>query len=426
MRNPFLDFDTQQALALERSLKRGARSFERLVADAAGLFPTEVLRFLEAKRSDAKINVALIDSMIAEARTDSARGNLPQGDGLALPHPLDAEWRFTDATSQQLLDSVVAASGPSDMILLIGVPSVALAAARRDDDRRYLVWGEHNIITDGVMRRTASDRRFRHDRVGDCKAVAAIIDPPWYLSQFQEMLGQASLHCRVGGLILVSTPGVGVRPGIREDLALIAEAASEAGLDLSGQEESGLVYRTPLFELNAMRAAGIGAWLPEWRRGNLLKYRKRSSGRIWPAAHKTPAFELTLDGIRIRLLGWENNDGSGDIVPLNSGEIFPSVSMRAPRRAEAVLWTSGNRAFKAPRRLTLTAMLEIAARREVLPKGLEGKHSQIKNDCPIDAVEQLIQKLFDLADRESAEAASLLGSSAWERSANDARFLDAS
>src|SRR5262245_40385003 len=116
MRYPFPNSDGQETSAVERSLRGGTRSFEGLVADAAGLFPSEVLRFLEAKRSEAVADTALIESIILEAFTEGASGNLPQGGGLALPHPLDAEWRFTDATSQKLLDMAVAASRPSELI----------------------------------------------------------------------------------------------------------------------------------------------------------------------------------------------------------------------------------------------------------------------------------------------------------------------
>jgi hypothetical protein len=425
MSHHFPDVDWQQALALERSLRRGTRSFEALVADAAGLFPTEVLRFLEAKRSAAAADVAPIESIIAGARSQAAIGNLPQGTGLALPHPLDAEWRFTDATSQKLLNMAVAATRPSELILLIGVPSLAMAAAQRNDERRYVVYGEENVIRDGVIRGTASDRRFRHERTSNCDAAAVIVDPPWYLPEFREMLGQASFHCRRDGLVLISVPREGVRPNIREDLALMAEAAAQAGLELSAREEGGLIYRTPLFELNAMRASGVGAWLPEWRRGDLLKYRKRCSGIRWPRVQKAPAFELTLAGVRIRLLSREDGD-EGDIVPIGPGDVFPSVSARAPGRAKAVLWTSGNRAFKAPHLRTLVAMLELSSRRGVLPRGLEGELSRLRLSCSIDTIEPLIQKLVELAEHEAAEAALLLGSAAWERATNDARFLNGS
>jgi hypothetical protein len=417
--------DHEEPSAVERSLKRGIQSFEALVAGAEGLFPTEVLQFLEAHRTDDEFNRAAIESMISEARLLGRTSDLPQGHGLALPHPLDAEWRFTDATAATLLEMAIAATSPADPILLVGVPSVALAAVRRDDDRRYWVRGEQNIITDGVIRRTVSDRRFRHDQIDGFGAAAAIVDPPWYVPQFREMLGLASRYCRAGAAIFVTKPYDEVRPGIRDDLVSMAETASQAGLVSTAESKGAVTYRTPFFELNALRSAGIGVWLPEWRRGNIVTYEKRSPGLTWPASPKAPSFELTVSGIRIRLLGWED-DGVGDIIPLHTGGVFPSVSMRAPRRAEATLWTSGNRAFKAPRLLTLAAMLEIAALRQVLPKRLEPELSRSKNCCSVDAVEPLIQKLTELADREAAEAASLLGSAAWERSANDARFLNAS
>lgn len=416
--------DHDEFFALKNALNRGAKSFRDLVLRSAGLFPTDVLRFLEVQLANNTFDVVAIRRLIAEARTNGPMTGLPQGHGLALPHPLDAEWRFTDLTADYLIDLAIDATSPADLILLVGVPSVAIAAARRDDDRQYFVLGEHNIISDGVARYTAEDGRFLHDGIGERKAGAVIVDPPWYLAQFEEMLGQASHHCRPGGLIFVSAPGEGVRPGIREDLARIAEAASRAGLVFNGENKGAVAYRTPFFELNALRAAGIGAWLPDWRRGNLVTYRKTSSGVTWPVVRKAPSFELTISGVRARLL--ESDDHSEELTPLCGGEVFPSVSRRAPGRAEASLWTSGNRAFKAPKRLTLFAMLELAVRKKLLPKRLEAELSLLRNHCPIDAVEPLIQKLNELVDREAAEAASLLGAAAWERSANDARFLNAS
>ena len=133
MSGAFSDIDWHESV-LERSLRGGTRSFEGLIADAAGLFPTEVLRFLEVKRTEGAIDAALIENMIAAARSDGAAGDLPQVSELALPHPLDAEWRFTGATSRKLLDIAIAATRPSDLILLVGVPSIAVAAAERDDE----------------------------------------------------------------------------------------------------------------------------------------------------------------------------------------------------------------------------------------------------------------------------------------------------
>jgi hypothetical protein len=392
---------------------------------ARGRFPTEVLQFLERRKIGSGIDACRVEAMIAEARTAVLGNGLPQGPGLALPHPIDAEWRFTDGTAEKLLRAAVTATQPGASILLMGVPSVVLAAVRSQDDRKYFVCGEQNIIGDGLSRITIADPRFSHFIGDGLDAAAAVLDPPWYVDQFLAMLSQASAHCGTGAHIFVSTPAENVRPGITEDLLRIAEAAREAGLDPEGESIVVLTYRTPLFEINALRAAGVGAWLPDWRRSNLATYRKRTAGRRWKAAIKPTAFELTLSGVRLRLVG-SDDDFQIEFSPLYEGEIFPSVSARAPRRVEATLWTSGNRAFKSPKGLTLAAMLEIAMERQLLPKGLESELFRCRNRYPIDAITPLIQKLTALADREVAEAASLLGSAAWERSANDARFLNAS
>ena len=115
-------------------------------------------------------------------------------------------------------------------------------------------------------------------------------------------------------------------------------------------------------------------------------------------ADRASAFELTLSGIRLRLLGWDDGPPA-DFSPLYEGEIFPSVSMRAPRRAEATLWTSGNRAFIVPRGVTLAALLQMASDRQLLPKGLDSELSRFGNRYPIDAVRPLIQNLTELAQR---------------------------
>lgn len=417
--------DARQSARVTDLLGSGARTFGALLSQTSGLSPTDLLQALEQRRAEQGGDLRLVEDLISSARTEGNWGPLPQVSGLALPHPLDAEWRFSDVTLQELLDLAVSLTSNRDMISLVGVPSVAMAAAGRADDRRYVVKGERNVISDGVVRRTSRDVRFRHEELHRGQAAAVMVDPPWYIPQFKEMLGEASHACRIGGFVLVSVPDKGVRPGIEDDLSQIAVAASQAGLEFCESRERWLGYRTPLFELNAMRAAGVMAWLPEWRRGTLAVYRKRSVGKRWPASAKPTGFELTLEGVRIRLLADDRTRGM-EMIPIHPGEIFPSVSARAPNRSRASLWTTGNRAFSAPYAETLCALLELSERRGLLPKRLDSKLLNLRNGTSIDTVESLIQTLIELAGREVAEALSLLGVEAWERSANDARFLNAS
>jgi hypothetical protein len=409
---------------IEPLLFAGARSFRELVSQAKGMYPTELLQFLECRPKDNGPMGRIVQTMIVEARSFVVGGNLPQGDGLALPHPIDAEWRFTEETARSLIENAVAATGAGESILLMGVPSVALAAARSSHDRLFWVRGEPNVITEGLKSLTAADARFCHDISDLVQAGAAILDPPWYVTQFRAMLSQASHHCRTGAHLFVSAPPEGVRPGIAYDLRELSEVATQSGLELASEDAGALIYRTPFFEVNALRAAGIGAWLPDWRRGNLTIYRKRDVGRSYPIATTLPAFELTLAGVRLRLLTSGSTQEAG-LIPLYRNEVFPSVSMRALRRSEAALWTSGNRAFAIERRSALTALAAMARDRNLLPKGLSLELFPMRNSQAIDVVEPLIQKLNELVDREFAEAASAVGPAAWDTSANDARFLNA-
>jgi hypothetical protein len=409
---------------LERS---SAASFYDFVTLADGMHPSELFqRLIDYAGSDVLLQERA-RALVTEAKIPVSGEGHPQGASLALPHPLDAEWRFTDATAEHLLKISIQATSPGNSILLMGVPSVVLAALRSDYDRRFVVLGESNIITDGLRKITAQDNRFAHDSDQDYDVSAAVLDPPWYLDQFLGMLGEASSRCLIGGHIIGSAPSEGVRPSIREDLGLVQEAAARCGLTQISREVGVLAYRTPLFELNALRASGIGAWLPNWRRGNLIVYQKDTEG---VCLHQAPlncsGFEVTLSGIRLRLLGPGRTDATSELMPIYEGEIFPSVSMRAPRRKEASLWTSGNRAFSVAYPACLTALAAIAEERQLLPKGLAPGLLLPRNSEPVDVVEPLIQKLIDLADREFAEAATVLGPTAWETAANDARFLNGS
>ena len=210
---------------------------------------------------------------------------------------------------------------------------------------------------------------------------------------------------------------------VADDIAEISRAAAHSGLELRRGHEGALSYRTPLFELNALRAAGVGAWLPNWRRGDLLQYIKRASGPIWRTTTALAGFELTLAGVRLRLLS-SSASGSATLAPICDGEVFPSVSARAPGRSDANLWTSGNRAFGVNPAAGLRALMSIAAEQNLWPKDLDLELSAFGRPAPIDSIQSLIHKLSDLADREFAEAASIVGVAAWDQSVNDARFLN--
>jgi hypothetical protein len=391
--------------------------FSELVAAAKGRHPIELLADLLVDPSPEARRLAL-DASATQARP----ADLPQGDGLALPHPLDAEWRFNAETARMLLMRAVSATQAGETILLLGVPTVILAAAESDVDRRFAVSWEGNIIGAGLAARIADDRRFRDPAAANC--AAAIIDPPWYPPVFAGLLGQATAACRLGGVILVGTPPLGVRPTSETERRELLAAAAGLGLTLLTTTSDALTYRTPAFEAAAMQAAGLNLWLPTWRRGDLLVFRRVRLGERPAVPPAPPAFELTLAGVRLRLLA-RPAAASDRIVPLLNGEVFPSVSTRAPGRACANLWTSGNRAFVCPPVATLRALQTLAAQHDLWPKGLDLGGTESGEATSIDPI-HLVAELARIAARDLAHTAALVGGSSWNRAANDARFLNGS
>ena len=400
-------------------------SFAELVSRLEGRHPSEILSELEVRPASNDDIGTITAEMIRDARERAPGARLPQGEGLALPHPLDAEWRFTEAVAEMLLHLAVSETRDRDPILLMGVPSVVLAAARSCFDRQFWTLGEPNVITETLNISTREDRRFLQGTPNASSVAAAILDPPWYVNQYSSMLGEAAGYCRPGACILISSPPGGARPNIASDLKQIRRAAATAGLRVLTEEKGALRYRTPFFEMAAMRAAGVGAWLPDWRAGDLLHYVRTRPAVVGPSTPVPTAFELTLAGIRLRLLPRPSGAGMR-LIPIWTGEVFPSVSARAPRRSDANLWTSGNRAFAIDPTIALIAMATIASDQGLWPKRLNPQKRMAANFRQIDATRQVIYELTELAKREFTEAESLVGAESWGSSVHDARFLSGS
>ena len=80
-----------------------ARTFSGLVLLASGRYPTELLEFLRGCDHPDPALQRHVQALINDATMIVPGNGHPQGAGLALPHPMDAEWRFTDGTADDLL-----------------------------------------------------------------------------------------------------------------------------------------------------------------------------------------------------------------------------------------------------------------------------------------------------------------------------------
>lgn len=398
-------------------------SFADMVREGRGKHPIEIYQTV-CRDGRALFGACAADRLIEEAQTLVAPTPSIQGVELALPRPLDAEYRFTDQSAQTVLDAAVAATSPGELILLFGVPTVTIAALMSSHDRQFAIRAEDNVIGEALRQLTVLDQRFSPSV--DMLASAVIIDPPWYPPAFNNMLAGASAACRLGAQLFVSGPADGVRPTVAEERRAMLAFAAASGLVLVSRSVDGATYRTPAFELAAMRAAGLGVWMPQWRQGEALVFTKCGPAQPIESPASMPAFELTISGVRLRLLAQCGSRPGGDGC-FPAPEVFPSVSARAPGRALANFWTSGNRCCVLPPGEALNAMLTIARDREILwPKGLDSEFSLRSSPGSIDQEQTLIHHLLQTIDRELTDSASLVGEASWNRTVSDARFLNGS
>lgn len=394
-----------------------ATDFRALLAALPGIGPIETMHALQRMRDDPAAA-----ALVFSATHHEPPQRLPQGNHLPLPHPLDLEWRFSEASVQKLLERVIQAAPDDDAVLLLGVPTVAAAALNTDARRRFHVIGESNVVCRALIEASAGDSRFVHGASSGELVRAALVDPPWYLDSFADMVGLCSVRCARGATLFLVLPPVGVRPSAQFDRERMIDIAQHAGFELGGSTSEPIRYRTPLFELAALRAAGIGAWLPDWRTGDLVHMTKvREPNYASPQAPRPASFDLTLGGVRLRLL--LERSGPRSLEPLALDGVVPSVSLRYPERDRASLWTSTNRAFAIDSSLALGGMLALAKQRGiVLPQGLTAANSVDGIHGNIDETQRLTHLIERLADEERAAAAELVGEAAW-LNINDARFL---
>ena len=389
-----------------------APTFQAFVAALPGVFPDEALAALR------RLGGPNAERLAADAATDRAGDLIDQCAMLPLPHPIDSEFRFDEATARILAKTLVEATRAGDEILLIGVPSVAIELGAMDVDRQIRFLGPDNSVTDAV-RAAFRDERLILTQGPGRTAAAALVDAPWYVDPMVDLIEVCAHGCRDRALVTLTFPRLGTRPGIAADRAAFFGAAASAGL-LPRSGFDPVCYRTPLFELAALEQCGIGR-LPSWRRGDALQFVATPdvASRRWVQPRAT---ELTAFGIRLRLIPASEAGGSR-LEPVYAHEVFPSVSSRAPRRSRATLWTTTNRAFAVDPDLTRRALGQIAYRSngDVLHLRFAEPESELSYSSNVAPVEGLIHQLTELVGREMHDARRLVGDGAWLKTGMDWR-----
>jgi hypothetical protein len=235
------------------------------------------------------------------------------------------------------------------------------------------------------------------------------MDPPWYPDFMQQFAWVASRSCRVGGHVISCFPPDGTRPGIQEERSAFEEWARYLGLTLLLEERCVLHYCTPPFERNALAACGITNVPGNWRRANLLVYRREKLLDVPrpPLPVIGPTWEeASLNGVRIRV----RHDDTPSVcftdptlVKLVDGNVLPSVSRRNPIRGKADVWTSGNRIFGCRGRGLITGILKALAARASPLYAVSSALNRVLSAREQELVEQTTEAIHALVKEESYE-----------------------
>ena len=143
---------------------------------------------------------------------------------------------------------------------------------------RFTLLDQNPLLADRVPRSYLESvfRRcdIRHDVVDMPSVETVLADPPWYEDDVLGFLRTSARVCADQGTVFLSFAPDGARPGIAEERHRIIWEAEQLGLRFVGIERLALSYATPFFEHNALRAARFEHVPVQWRRGDLLLFRR--------------------------------------------------------------------------------------------------------------------------------------------------------
>lgn len=270
---------------------------------------------------------------------------------LPVGHPLDFDWRFTPASSLELVQLALEGVSAGEPVAHLGTPSTFLRCALSDPDHQHVLLDRNTTVLDALVNQGVSSPHLMFGidlqavRRLHIRAGAAIVDPPWYLDDTLLFLGVAAEVCRPDATVVLCQPASGTRPGVEQERALLLDRVSVLGLDLHALRSGAVRYLTPHFEAASLRAAAREAGIPtSWRRGDVLLFKRLNSPVIFfrHSTQKAQWREVHFGPVRIKLA--EQPTGT-DVGSLVQGDVLATVSRRDPVRERVGMWTSGNRIF---------------------------------------------------------------------------------
>lgn len=398
------DYYSDVRCRVREILTGGTSTFGQAIAALEGMDPSLVMTVAEELRNEDR-------SLPQFAEPSSTPAYVVQKYAVDLPppHPLDYEWRYSDASIGYLLNICHNRSGADGTSVLLGAPSLLRAGI----ERKYpgillLIDGNSRSIT-SLIPHCGPHRAYHcdlfHDVLPEVSGNVVVADPPWYPEHMRAFTWAASRMCEVGGLFLLSLPPIGTRPGIAEERTALYGWMDNCGFSLMEVRPGVLSYMSPQFEINSLAASGLA--VPEdWRCGDLALFELRErTVALRPEPPQDDAWlETVIQGVGIRVRQVKGNvPGNPRLVPIVEGDVLPSVSRRDERRKLVDVWTSGNRVFSCGDPCGLRTILQAIADSVSPLDSFERYAGRPCSPDEVEAVSQTIEKVTEIIRIETNE-----------------------
>ena len=364
---------TEDSLELERqrsyrrclservaALAPECENFLHLCSLAEGAFPSQVLNELREPRTH--IRSGDLDRLITSIEAE------PINKGLFFANLenllVDYDWRF-EKTSVELLYKCLR---DFSSVLCLGTPTVfALLNAHRKSD--LLV--DQNSFYERVIPVTrdqiiCADVASPEVQSLDRKFDAALVDPPWYLADYQKWLAVAVRLLKDGGQIFLPIIPPLLRETAESEISRLKGLLNTIGptsiLPFSVQ------YESPSFEVECLKSSNLPP-LHGWRTTKIIRVRKTDASSIrmirshLPSQEKWSRYRFGAKTVAVKLQPDDLDDRRSELFFLSS------VSRRDKRRQNITAISSRNMA-------TATRAPSLVKRR------LESLRKDISSDPP--------------------------------------------
>src|SRR5262249_41118383 len=135
--------------AILNAIARGVTQFDQLITALPGVYPSVALASLRCLARREKVpGWIFVNAMqyVKQRRPQSVTSSYHLA--LPIPHPLDYDWRFSNAAIQYVFDRCLEFSHPGDTVALLGTPSVLHAAIERGFPRQWVLLDINAMATD--------------------------------------------------------------------------------------------------------------------------------------------------------------------------------------------------------------------------------------------------------------------------------------